>query len=279
MNWKRPQLPTLPLLGLLLALTLGACGVPPEARWPHLTLLVANEAKAYADGIEGSLKDYKERGGVIVTLEWAPGAEVAARLGRPNPPDLVLASDPALVASLAERSLIEPVKWRLERVRDQIVLAAAKDSPLRAESLKDLARPEFKSVGLTAGMHSHVGQIAELQLVRLDLYRTLEPRLRRYADQEALVRAIESGDVQAGLIRLSSLKGVFAGRVRPLLTFDPAAGTYPPFAALAVCRGTKQPIAAHNTWSFLEMWLRNPEMFMIEAADVGNLFQLNNMAQ
>lgn len=278
MNAKRNPLPLLCLL-CAVAAALTACSVPGEERWPHLTLLVADEAKAYARDFGGALTDYKIRGGVIVTMEQAPSAEVAARLARPTPPDLVLLGDPALVRTLAERKLIEPAKWRLERQRDKVVLAVGKDSPLRAERLEDLRRPEFKAIGLTGVMNSHVGQIAERLIVDHNLYHDLEHRLQRYDDQDALVRAIETGAVQAGLIRESGLKQNYAGRVRALLTIDPAAGVYPPYVALAVCRGTKNPIPAHNAWSFLETCLRNGEMFIIDAADVGNMFKLSNMAQ
>ena len=265
----------------LLAALVGAtgCGAGDESRWPRLVALVAEEARPYTRELGPSLNDYKQRMGVAVAFEYAPTAQIAERLARTPAPDLVVLCDPALARTLGERGLVNPKRWLMERTRDRIAVVTRPEGAPAIGRLEDLTRPDVRRVGVTEFYKSDVGTATDMYLRRVKLMTALDPKLTYYPDQASLARAVESGEVQAGLMRESFAARQGVGRLKTALAVDPQDGTAPPYVALAVCEGSAQAAAAHQAFGQFEAFFRTPETLMIDAhPGQGNMITLDNTA-
>lgn len=245
-----------------------ACGTSDESRWPHLRLLAAREAGIYADRLEAAGKDFKETAGMIVETEVVPSAGLLERLERDPRPDLVLVSDPGVIRAMRAKKLLESDDWLIERVRDKLALVARTNSPLAVRELKDLQRPEIAAIGIASLADGQDAKIAEQALMTAGLFVPLESKIQYYDNETALIGQIQSGTVQAGFIRETTLRRQ-GNKVRSLLSVDPAPGS-PVYIAFAVCAGAGNPSAAHQFWGNAEGNLRQP--LMLDQGNGGKLF-------
>lgn len=266
---------TLALLAILA--TTAGCGARDESRWPRLRMLVAEEARPFTRDLGASLDEYKMKMGVIVEVEYVPGAQILERLAQTPRPDLVAFCDPALSRTLSERGLVNARRWLLERKRDRIAVVTRPDTPLAR--LEDLARPDVRRIGIPDLKYSGIGMAAAGCLTQASLAERLNPKLAYYRDQAGVARAIESGEAQAGMVRESFVAREGAGRLKQALAIDPQEGAYPPYVALAVCEGAANPAAAHQAFGHFEAIFRPRETLMIDAnPGQGNMISLDNMA-
>lgn len=208
------------MLALVAGLSVG-CG---EGGAPAVSTLHVLAASSLTDGFQEVSRDFGDRHGARVALNFGASSQLRAQLELGARADVFASADEVQMELAAAARLIagQPVVF----ARNRLVVVTPMDSPPVVSELADLGRPGRRLA--MADPSVPVGRYALQALDALSQDPALGPDFRQRVERNAvtreanvrqLVAKVELGEADAAIVYASDARA--AGRLRPLVIPEP----------------------------------------------------------
>ena len=118
------------------------------------------------------------------------------------PMDLFAAANVSYIDQLAQKGLIVPDTKKIY-ARGRITLWTTADSPLKIETVADLARPEVKRIAIANPDHAPYGLAAQQALQRAGIFDAVKSKLVYGDNIRQTLQYAETGNVDVAIVALS----------------------------------------------------------------------------
>ena len=142
---------------------------------------------------------YEKQTGDKLRFNFAGSNALARQIREGAPADAFVSADDAQMDGLQKAGLIAE-KSRHEILSNALVIVIGKDSPLKLDSPQSLTQPAVKRLALADPKAVPAGVYAKEYLTKLGLWKELESRVIPTENVRAALAAVESGDVDAGIV-------------------------------------------------------------------------------
>ncbi len=229
----------------------GVCGAALLAG----TRLAAGEVTVFAaaslsDALRELAASYHQATGDTVRLNLGASSTLARQIQEGAPADLFFSADEAKMDALERAGLLAP-GTRRSLLSNSLVVVVAADSALRLASARDLTAPAVRRLAVAEPETVPAGIYARAYLESQGLWRALVPKIVPAENVRAVLAAVASGDVEAGIVYRTD--ALIARKVRVAWSIPREDGpriSYP----LAVVTGGENPGGGRR---FLA-WLLSP---------------------
>jgi len=205
-------------------------------------------AASLTDALAEASSRYERLSGDRILFNLGASSTLARQIEEGAPADLFLSADEEKMDSLDRRGLVRH-GTRRSVLSNTLVIVVAPDSSLAISSARDLASPRVRAIALAEPRSVPAGIYAERYLRSLGLWTQVIDRVIPTENVRAALAAVESGNVDAGIVYRTDALTSRGVRV----AFEVPAGEGPrisyPFAAV---RGRGSPDAALRFLAFLE---------------------------
>ena len=164
------------------------------------------------------------------------------------PADLFFSADEAQMDKLAQAKAIDPAT-RKDIVFNQLAVVVPNNGPLPLKALADLSGPEVKHLALGDPRSVPAGVYAKAYLVKAGVWPQLESRVIPCENVRAALSAVESGNVEAGIVYQTDAQ--ISKKVHIAFVLPPSSGITIAYPA-AVVHDSAQAKAARRFLSYLE---------------------------
>ena len=191
---------------------------------------------------------YEPVSGDKLVFNFAGSNVLALQVMHGAPADLFFSADEAQMDRLAQANALDPAS-RKDILLNRLVAVVSKDSGLQVKSPADLASPDIKHLTLGDPHSVPAGVYAKAYFEKAGLWEKIEPRVIPTENVRAALGAVESGNVEAGVVYQTDAK--ISKKVRIAFVFPDTPGisiTYP----AAVLHDAAQPEAAKKFLTYLE---------------------------
>lgn len=171
-----------------------ACAAEPEG-------LMVYAAASTTDCLQSIAKSYEQVTHVHVTCSFASSSTLARQIEQGAPADLFLSADQKWMDYLSEHRSIVPGS-RSDLLGNELVFISPIGTALSLRLEKDFAIATAFKGRMAIGDPSHVpaGIYAQQALVHLRWWEALHDRLAPAADVRAVLRLVELGEVDLGIV-------------------------------------------------------------------------------
>lgn len=184
---------------LLLVLGAGPAGRGGEQAGKARATVIVFAAASLTDCLKEIAGGYEKRTGDRVVLNLAASSTLAVQVRAGARADLFFSADEAGMQALEDGGLI--VKGtRRSRLSNSLAIIVAAEGGAEVNSPQDLAGPKIKRVALGDPQAVPAGVYAREYLRRLKLWSALEPKVVPMESVRAALAAVESGNVDAGIV-------------------------------------------------------------------------------
>lgn len=235
-RWMRKSAPVLALLCLLSAALAG--------RAADLTVFAA---ASLTDGLKEIAANYSKASGTHVVFNFGASSTLARQIEEGAPADIFLSADEAQMNRLEKKRLLLP-GTRKSRLSNSLVIVVATDSSLQISSATNLADAAFKRIALADPKAVPAGVYSKKYLQKLHLWAAVEPKVVPTENVRAALAAVESGNVEAGMVYKTD--AAISKKVKVAYEIPRAEGpaiSYP----MAVIKDSRQPDAAKAFLGYL----------------------------
>jgi molybdate transport system substrate-binding protein len=167
------------------------------------TVLRAAELSVFAaasltDALQEVAAAYESQSGDKLVFNFAGSNALARQIKEGAPADIFFSADEIQMNDLAEARLIDP-STRVELLSNSLVIVVPNDGPaeLTPAALGDRA---IKRVALADPRSVPAGVYARAYLTRQGLWQAVEPKVVPTENVRAALAAVESGNVDAGIV-------------------------------------------------------------------------------
>lgn len=235
----------------------------PKMKLNRLTLLVlallasaglqAAEISVFAaasltDSLKEIAADYEKSSGDKVTFNLGASSTLARQIEEGAPADIFFSADEAQMNGLAKLGLIDPAT-RKSRLGNSLVVVVTADSTLQINSASDLTNATVKQIALADPKAVPAGVYAKAWLTQQQLWPAIEPKVVPTENVRAALAAVESGNVEAGVVYKTD-----AGISKKVkVAYEVPAADAPDISyPMALVKDSKQPDAAKNFLNYLD---------------------------
>jgi len=176
------------------AIALLAFGMPA---WAATVTVFA--AASLTDSLREIATAYEKQTGDRIVFNLAGSGTLTRQIEEGAPADLFFSADEARMDNLEKRGFLVR-ETRRSRLSNSLVIVVPSDSPLGIISAKDLAEPRVKRVALGDPRTVPVGSYTREYLERLKLWSAVRPKGVPCESARAVLAAVESGNVEAGVV-------------------------------------------------------------------------------
>ena len=206
------------------------------------TRLAAGEVTVFAaaslsDALRELAASYQQATGDTVRLNLGASSTLARQIQEGARADLFFSADEAKMDALERAGLIEP-GTRRSLLSNSLVVVVAADRAIRLTSARDLTAPAVRRLAVAEPETVPAGIYARAYLESQGLWRALAPKIVPAENVRAVLAAVASGDVEAGIVYRTD--ALVSPRVRVAWAVPPGEGpriSYP----LAVVKGGENP--------------------------------------
>ena len=205
-------------------------------------------AASLTDALKEIAADYQKQSGDKIFFNFGASSILARQIEEGAPADIFFSADEAWMDALEKKSLIL-AGTRLSRLSNSLVIIVAADSLLKIRSPADLAGSAVKQIALADPRAVPAGIYAREYLQKLHLWAQIEPKVVPTDNVRAVLAAVESGNVEAGMVYKTD--AAISGKVKVAFEVPVANGpaiSYP----MAVVKDSGQPDAAGKFLRYLE---------------------------
>lgn len=227
---------------------------------PAVMLMIASGCTAMASNVTisaaASLKDalteiaagYEKLSGDKVVFNFGGSNVLARQIEEGAPVDLFFSADESQMDGVARKGLLAE-GTRKDVLSNALVIVLPADSTLTVKNARDLAGGAVKRIALADPKAVPAGVYAREYLEKLGLWKTIEPKVVSTENVRAALAAVESGNVEAGIVYRTD-----AGISRKVkVAFVVPAGEGPAIHyPAALLKGAAQPDAAKKFLAYLE---------------------------
>jgi len=233
---RKTILQTLPLITLIfcaLALQAGSATVFAAA--------------SLTDSLQEIADDYMKTSADKVVFNFGSSGMLARQIHEGAPADIFFSADQAEMDSLEKQDLIVSGSRR-NRLSNSLVIIVPSDSKLTIASAKDLTQSAIKRIALADPQTVPAGIYSRKYLEKLALWQTISPKIIPTANVRAALAAVESGNVEAGLVYKTD--AAISTKVKVAFAVPPGDGpdiVYP----MALVKGAKNADTARQFLDYL----------------------------
>jgi molybdate transport system substrate-binding protein len=227
------------LFSLLFVFMAGAC--------LHAADLTVFAAASLTDSLKEAGAAWEKQSGDKVTFDFDASSTLARQIEAGAPADIFFSADEAKMDSLEQGGHILK-GTRRSLLGNSLVVVIPADSSMVINSLADLAGDKVKRLALADPKAVPAGVYSRQTLEKLKLWDQVRPKVVPTQNVRAALAAVESGDVEAGMVFKTDAaisKKVKVAFVVP--STDAPDISYP----MAVVNDTKQPEAARKFLAYL----------------------------
>lgn len=156
-------------------------------------------AASLTDALKEIGAAYQDSTGVPVRFNFAASNLLARQIAAGAPADLFASADEGLMDFLAKKKRVTE-GTRISLLSNTLVIVVGADSRISIQSEADLARPEVRSIALAEPQSVPAGIYAKEHLESLGLWKKVIDRVVPTENVRAALAAVESGNVDAGIV-------------------------------------------------------------------------------
>jgi len=166
------------------------------ARAGDLTVFAA---ASLSDALKEIAVIYEKQSGDRVVFNFGASSVLARQIEEGAPADIFFSADEAKMDGLEKLGLILK-ETRRSRLSNSLVIVVAADSPLQVPSAHDLAGDKVKRIALADPKAVPAGVYARAYLEKARLWPAVERKIVPTENVRAALAAVESGNVDAGIV-------------------------------------------------------------------------------
>jgi molybdate transport system substrate-binding protein len=214
----------------------------------HAAEITVFAAVSLTDALKEIAGAYEKQSGDKIIFNLGASSMLARQIEEGAPADIFFSADEARMDELEKKGLIETAT-RKSRLGNSLVVVVAADSTVQIQSAGDLTNSGIKQIALADPRAVPAGIYAKAWLEKQQLWPAIEPRVVPAENVRAALAAVESGNVEAGVVYKTD-----AGISRKVrIAYEvPAADapviTYP----MALVKESKEPGAAKSFLNYLD---------------------------
>ena len=215
-----------------------------NARAAEVTVFAA---ASLTDSLKEIAVAYGKQSGDKITFNFGASSTLARQIEEGAPADIFFSADEAKMDGLEAKSLVHKAT-RKSRLGNSLVVVVAADSTLKIQSAADLTNASVNKIALADPKAVPAGIYAKAWLTQQQLWSAIEPKVVPTENVRGALAAVESGDVEAGVVYKTDAgmsKKVKVAYEVPAK--DTPKITYP----MALVKESKQPAAAKRFLSYL----------------------------
>jgi molybdate transport system substrate-binding protein len=228
------------LLILLLAVL-----IPTPSRAAELQVLAA---ASLTDALREISARYEKDGGDRIVINLGASNALARQIQEDAPADLFLSADEATMNKLEKKELLLP-GTRRSVLSNTLVIVVPADSSLRISGAKDLAGSGIRALALAEPQTVPAGMYAKEYLRKQGVWSKVIDRVIPTENVRAALAAVESGNVDAGIIYKTDAGGAKRVRIAYEVPRDEGPAISYPFSVLA---RSERKEAARRFLAYLE---------------------------
>ena len=156
-------------------------------------------AASLTDSLKEIAAAYEKQTGDKIMFNFGASSFLARQIEEGAPADIFFSADEAKMDGLEKKGLIVK-ETRISRLSNALVIVVTSDSALRIQSAADLAGPTVKRLALADPKTVPAGIYAREYLKRAGLWTVIEPKVIPTDNVRAALAAVESGNVDAGMV-------------------------------------------------------------------------------
>jgi molybdate transport system substrate-binding protein len=165
----------------------------------HAAEINVYAAASLSDAMRQIGADYEKSSGDKIIFNFGASSFLARQISESAPADIFFSADEAKMDDLQKKGLILP-ETRKSRLSNQLVIVTASDGGAAIQSPANLAGPAVKRVALADPKAVPAGIYAREYLQKLKLWESVEPKVVPTENARAALAAVESGNVEAGIV-------------------------------------------------------------------------------
>jgi molybdate transport system substrate-binding protein len=205
-------------------------------------------AASLSDGLKEIAAGYEKQSSDKVLFNLGASSTLARQIQEGAPADIFFSADEAKMDALERRGLILK-DTRKRRLSNTLVIVVAADSTNAVHSPQDLAGDAVKRVALADPATVPAGIYAKACLKKLNLWPAVAPKVVPTDNVRAALAAVESGNVEAGMVYKTDA-GI-SKKVR--VAYEVPAEDAPDIRyPMAVLKGSPDPEAAKRLLRYLD---------------------------
>ena len=162
-------------------------------------LVLVFAAASLTDALKEIAASWEIAGGESVVFNFAASSLLARQIREGAPADLFLSSDEAQMDGLKRAGLVVP-GTRRSVLSNTLVVVVPADSTLRIASERDLAGKGVERIALAEPTSVPVGVYSKKFFERVGIWDALTPKVVPTENARATLAAVESGNVDAGIV-------------------------------------------------------------------------------
>ncbi|MBD2260946.1 molybdate ABC transporter substrate-binding protein [Pseudanabaena sp. FACHB-2040] len=212
------------------------------------TALLVSAAASLQEALQDIQPLFEEaHPGVMLTYNFGASGALQQQIEQGAPADVFVSAATAQMDTLAQKGLLLP-ESRRDLLGNQLVLVVPQDSALNLTNFAQLADSQVRRIAVGEFRSVPAGQYAEQVLTNLGVLAQVQPKLVFANNVRGVLSAVESGNVDAGIVYTTDAK--ISERVRevaiaPTTLHTPI--TYP----AAIVNASRTPTAARDFLEFL----------------------------
>ena len=161
--------------------------------------IIVFAAASLSESIKEIASAYEKQSGDKITFNLGASSTLARQIEEGAPADIFFSADEAKMDGLEKKGLIVK-ETRRSRLSNLLVIVTTRDSSLAIASPQDLATPIVKRLALGEPKTVPAGIYAKEYLAKLELWPVVEQKVVPCENVRAVLAAVESGNVDAGIV-------------------------------------------------------------------------------
>lgn len=156
-------------------------------------------AASLTDSLKEIATAYEKTSGDKINFNFGASSVLARQIEEGAPADIFFSADEAKMDGLAKKGLMDATT-RKTRLGNALVVVIPADGPLQIKSASDLTNASVKKIAFADPKAVPAGVYGKAWLTQLELWRVIEPRVVPTETVRAALAAVESGNVEAGVV-------------------------------------------------------------------------------
>jgi molybdate transport system substrate-binding protein len=192
--------------GLLIGLILGCQSNPVEQKTTDSKTVLVSAAASLKDvliKVDPLLE--QSHPGVKVTYNFGASGALQQQIEQGSPSDVFISAGKTQLDALQARGLVV-TQTRLDLLTNRLVLIAPKRSTLELKGFQDLVDSRVKRIAVGEFKSVPVGQYTGELFQNLGILAQLRPKLVLSKSARSVLAAVESGNVEAGVVYATDAK-------------------------------------------------------------------------
>jgi molybdate transport system substrate-binding protein len=156
-------------------------------------------AASLTDALKATAVAYERQSPDKIAFNFGASSLLARQIEEGAPADVFFSADEAKMDTLATKNLILK-ETRKSRLSNSLVIVTAADSDIKITSPADLTNPKVKRIALADPKAVPAGVYSKAFLQKEKLWPAVEPKVVPVDNVRAALAAVESGNIEAGLV-------------------------------------------------------------------------------